>query len=44
VCLDVEVTDVYGTVGPRRGCEAFEDLSPDAELLTGPELRCSDER
>jgi glycogen debranching enzyme len=44
VCVDVEVTDVYGTVGPRRGCEAFDDLSPDDELATGPDLRCSDER
>jgi glycogen debranching enzyme len=44
VCLDVEVTDVYGTVGPRRGCEAFDDLSPAPEFAGGPQLRCSDER
>jgi glycogen debranching enzyme len=44
VCVDVEVTDVYGTEVPRQACEAFDDLTPAAEIETAADLRCSDAR
>jgi glycogen debranching enzyme len=44
VCVDVEVTDVYGSIGPRQGCEAFADLAQPEEAPPGPELLCSDAR
>jgi glycogen debranching enzyme len=44
VCVDVEVTDVYGTVVPRQRCEAFALAPPEEEGPDGPELRCSEAR
>jgi glycogen debranching enzyme len=44
VWVGVEVTDVYGTTGPRQGTAAFRDLATPEEAAPGPELRCSDAR